>query len=137
MSTTGRVGELTLNPRPRIEGISVRPFDDPRDYEPLAELMRLAHVEDAIPWLPTGQNLQVEMRNATGLEPADDVVVVELDGRMIASSKVERNMRDGVPTYEFWRHGRSRLSAAWHRDRADGLGARSRTLASRPERSCS
>ncbi len=101
MSTPSRVGELTLNPKPRIKGISVRPFDDPRDYEPLAELMRVAHEEDAIPWVPTGQNLQVEMRNTTGLTPADDVVIVEVDGRMIASSKVERNMRDGVPTYEF------------------------------------
>ncbi|MBA3236066.1 MAG: GNAT family N-acetyltransferase [Chloroflexi bacterium] len=100
MSTTSRVGELTLSPKPRIEAVSVRRFDDLTDYEALAALMRLANTEDAIPYLPTAQNLEVEMRNSTGIVPADDVVVVELDGRLIASSVVERNMRDGVPTYE-------------------------------------
>ncbi len=100
MSSTSRVGKLTLNPQPRIEGVTVRRFDDPADYERLAALMRVANAEDAIPFLPTAENLKVEMRNSTGITPTDDVVVVELDGRLIASCTVERNLRDGVPTYE-------------------------------------
>jgi len=85
-----------------IGGLQVRSFRDASDYERLSELMCAANEHDGDPYMPTAHNLQVEMDGAPGTDPVRDVVLVELDGTVIAASGVKRVVRDGVPTYEIW-----------------------------------
>jgi mycothiol synthase len=101
MSTTKRAPRsLDLDGAPPIPGLRARYFADSSDYGRLSELMVAANIYDGIPWLPTAENLRVEMDAADGADPVNDVVLVEVDGRVVATSAVERVVRDGVPTYE-------------------------------------
>jgi mycothiol synthase len=59
-------------------------------------------VFDGVPWVPTAQNLSVEVGGADGVVPAEDIVIVELDGRVVAACGVDRVVRDGIPTYDAW-----------------------------------
>jgi mycothiol synthase len=101
MSTPTRsLRYLDLDGAPPIPGFRARYFSDASDYARLAELMTATNIHDGIPWLPTAENLRVEMDAADGADPVDDVILVEVDGRVVASSAIERVVRDGVPTYE-------------------------------------
>jgi mycothiol synthase len=93
---------LELEGAPPIPGLRTRFFTDASDYERLSALMIEAHTLDGIPWLPTAQNLQVELDATEGADPVDDIVIVEIDGRAVAASGIERGVRDEVPTYEIW-----------------------------------
>jgi mycothiol synthase len=91
----------------RIEGTPVpgatsRSFADATDYASLAGLIATANAFDAIPYLPTASDLQIEMENAEGVEPGRDVMLVELEGRLIAATGVERVIREDIPMYEIW-----------------------------------
>ena len=51
-------------PTTAIPGLVMRQFRDADDYTRLAELISAAHRHDGIPWLPTAENLQVEMEGS-------------------------------------------------------------------------
>lgn len=72
--------------KPTITGLRARHFRDASVYVRLAELMGAAHAFDAIPWLPTAENLQIDFDDADGIDPVHDIVFVEVDGRVVASS---------------------------------------------------
>jgi mycothiol synthase len=42
------------------------------------------------------------MDAAEGADPVDDVVFVELDGRVVAAAGIERVVREDIPTYDIW-----------------------------------
>ena len=91
----------TLPDSPPVPGLRTRFLVDDADYEPLAELIRTCHEHDGIPWLPTADNLRLDMRH-DGVDAAQDVVVVTLDDRIVALTALDRQVRDGVPVYEVW-----------------------------------
>lgn len=99
MTTTEHRG-IDLTAAPPIAGLEVRFFRDVSDYERLATLTCAANEHDGIPFLPTAHNLQIDMDDAVGLDPRKDVVIVSVDGTVIATSSVKRVVRDEVPTYE-------------------------------------
>ncbi len=101
-ATTTASAPVTLEDAPAIPGLVARHFHDASDYERLSELTIAASLEDGIPYLPTAQNLQVEMDAADGADPVDDVVFVELDGRVVGAAGVERVVRGEVPNYQIW-----------------------------------
>jgi Acetyltransferases len=102
MTTTGSARRPTLEGAPPIPGLVARYFADASDYARLSELTIAANEHDGIPYLPTAQSLQIEMDGAEGADPVDDVVLVEVDGRVVGATGVERVMRDDVPTYQVW-----------------------------------
>ena len=102
MTATRPIRRVTLEDAPAIAGLTIRHFSDASDYAPLAELTVAASLADGIPYLPTAQNLQVEMDAADGADPVDDVVLAEIDGRLMGAAGVERVVRDEVPTYQIW-----------------------------------
>ena len=102
MTATRSIRSVTLEDAPAIPGLTARHFHDASDYESLSELTIAASLEDGVPYLPTAQNLQVEMDTADGADPVDDMVLVELDGRVVAASGVERVVRGDVPNYQIW-----------------------------------
>jgi mycothiol synthase len=102
MTATRNIRGVTLEDAPAITGLEARHFHDASDWDRLSELTMAASLEDGIPYLPTAQNLQVEMDAADGADPVDDMVLVELDGRMVGAAGVERVVREDVPTYDIW-----------------------------------
>jgi mycothiol synthase len=102
MTTTRQVRRLALQDAPSIPGLGARFFRGASDYALLSELTVEANEFDRIPYLPSARDLQVEMEAAEGLDPVDDVVFVEVDGRLVAATGVQRVVRDGEPTYDIW-----------------------------------
>ncbi len=102
MTTMRGLGMTDVEGDPPIAGVRARAFADISDYERLSELWIAVNMFDDLPWLPTAHNLQVDMENAEGVDPPRDVVLVELDGRVIAGSGVERVVREDLPTYDIW-----------------------------------
>jgi mycothiol synthase len=101
----------------------------------MAELIRAAHAQDAIPWMPTAGSLRIDLSSDL-LDIARDLVLVELDGRLVAMTAVPKEVRAGVPTYEVWgkvapelrRRGVGRWLLAWSIERA-----RQRAAAEHPD----
>ena len=63
------------------------------------------------------------MATGRAIDPARDVVLVEVDGRLVGVTSVQRQVRDDTPIYDLWGRGRRRRSAARHRTRAARLDA--------------
>ncbi len=114
-----------------VPGAVGRPFGDPSDYALLAELIATANAYDQIPYLPTASDLQVDMENTEGVDPATDVILVEAEGRVIAATGLERAIRDDHPIYDMWgsvdpgfrRRGLGRWLQAWAIARANARAA--------------
>jgi mycothiol synthase len=102
VTPTGTTRWLDLAGTPPIPNLRARAFADDTDYERLSELFIAANLFDSVPWLPSAQNLKVEIGEADGVTPVDDIVILELDGRVVAAAGVERVVRAGVPMYEVW-----------------------------------
>lgn len=102
MTATRNIRSVMLDGPPSIPGLEARHFADASDYDRLSELTIAASLEDGIPYLPTAQNIQVEMDAADGADPVDDMVLVELDGRLVGAAGVERVVRGDVPNYQIW-----------------------------------
>jgi len=101
MTHTSPATRLGLPDAPPLEGLRVRFLVDDADYEPLSALVRDCHEHDGTPWLPTADNLRLDMRQ-DGVDPARDVVLVEANGRLVALTAVQREVRDDTPTYDLW-----------------------------------
>jgi mycothiol synthase len=92
---------LELADAPSIDGLRFRrPRDDDAEYEAIAGMIVAANRLDEILWVPTAQNLRDEIESSAGVDPQADIVVAEIDGRVVGNSVVDRVMRDGVATYE-------------------------------------
>jgi mycothiol synthase len=96
---------LELADAPQIAGLRFRrPRGDDADYEATAELITAANRQDEILWVPTARNLREEVESSPGLNLRSDVVLAEIDGRVVGDAAVERVMRDGVATFEMAGH---------------------------------
>ncbi len=129
-AVANRTGLPDLAAAPAIPGLSVRPFRDRTDYARLADLEGAANLVDGIPYLPTAGALEVEMENSDGATSADDVVLVEVDGRPVASAGVRRAVRE-TRQYEVWGNVDPDLPAPRPRGVADDLDHRPRPGARR------
>lgn len=96
---------LDLADTPPIEGLRFRrPRGDDADYAATTELIVAANGLDEIPWVPTPRQLREEIESSVGLDLRTDVVLAEIDGRVVGEAVVDRVMRDDVATYEIGGH---------------------------------
>ncbi len=100
MTTVTETRWLELPGMPAVDGLRARRFRDADDFERMAEVMRAANQQDDVPWMPTAGNLAVEMAGNERIVPADDVVIVELDGRAVAMTEVWRVVRPDQVVFE-------------------------------------
>ena len=128
---------------PPIDGLRLRRFRDPSDYETMADLARRANLHDDEDWLPDAPSLQAEFEHTENLVPERDIFIAEVGGEPVGYSHVNRQVRDELAVFavfgtvvpEWRRRGigrwllrhnesQSRLAAERHDD-ADGraLGA--------------
>ena len=111
---------------PAIPGIRARFFRDGADYASLAELIGAAMDADAVPYRPNADNLRIDMEANDGSNRFEDLVLVEVDGRLVAQTNVERLIRDATPMYkiegnvrpDYRRRGIGRWLFDWSIDRS-------------------
>jgi mycothiol synthase len=85
-----------------LPGVRFRQFRPDSDYEPLSALLKRSNRHDDIPWLPTVSNLRSEMEDRSTIDPTRDVLLAELEGRLVGMTGVDRVVRDGAPVYDVW-----------------------------------
>jgi mycothiol synthase len=111
---------------PSVPGLRFRMWRDEADWEPIADVMRATCLADGVPWIATADLLRIEHDGYEGVDPRRDIVLAEVDGRIVASSEVDRVVRDGEPMYElsglvdpaFRRRGIGAALHAWNVRRA-------------------
>lgn len=122
---------LTVEGAPPIAGLRFRrPRGDDTDYAAQAILIGASCAQDGIPWRPTAAQLRVEVEHALDrLDPAQDAILAEIDGVLVASAEVERVMRDGVAVFHT-----GGIVAPSHRRRGLGRAMLHRNVARAVER---
>jgi mycothiol synthase len=101
------IDERTALPgAPTIPGLVARAFDPARDYDALAELIGIANVADGIDELLSPEGLRVEYEHQAEFDPRRDVLVAELDGRLVGATETSVRTRDGIAVHELfgWVH---------------------------------
>jgi mycothiol synthase len=102
--TADRTGASLPDAAPvaRLPGVRYRMFRDHSDIERLSDLLKASNRHDEIPWLPTVSNLRSELENRTSIDPARDILLAEIDDRLVGMTGIERVIRDGASVYEMW-----------------------------------
>jgi mycothiol synthase len=96
---------LDLPGAPSLSGLRFRrPSGGDDDYDAMARVITAANRVDEVPWQPTGAQLREDDQSSSGFELARDVLIAEIDGRVVAEAGVERVMRAGRPVYDMWGH---------------------------------
>ncbi len=96
MSTTHSSAEAET---PAVDGLVFRRFRDPSDYHAMAAVSQAANLHDGEDWIPDAANMRVEFENTADLEPTEDILLAEVDGRVVAWGNVMRQVRDGLAVY--------------------------------------
>ncbi len=100
MTTEIETHRIELEGAPAIPGLRVRRWRDAADYAAMAAAASAAYDADAVPFMPTAENLRVQIEGEDGIDPASDLVLVEVDGALVAYGEVWRITRDGRPMFE-------------------------------------
>jgi mycothiol synthase len=102
MPTNTRAGEtVTLPDAPPVDGLSFRPFELDRDVAPLADLIVEADLADQDNYLPSVDELRNELEHQPGpFDPSRDMLVAEVDGKLIGGTMRTARVRAGVVQHE-------------------------------------
>jgi mycothiol synthase len=95
---------IDLAGAPAIPGLRVRRWRDAADYPLLTDLMNVCSEADQIPWVQTPENLQIEIEGEDGIDAASDIVLVEVDGQVVADGQVWRAVREGTAMFDVSGH---------------------------------
>jgi mycothiol synthase len=101
MATRTSTGTAILLPdSPTMPGLSFRLMDMDADVPALADLICEAHLADGIDWLPTVDGLRVELEHQPNFKPAQDLLLAELDGKLVGATHHAVRVRDGQAVHE-------------------------------------
>lgn len=106
MTTMTDATWLELPGMPAIPGLRARRFRDATDFVGMADVIAEANLADRIPWLPTADQLQLEITGEDGIDAGADIVLVEVDGRPVAEAQVWREIRSDRVVFEIGGHVR-------------------------------
>ena len=115
---------------PAIPGLRFRMFDPRDDYEAFVELLTTANVADGLEWIPTVENLKNDHRHTAAFDPRRDLLVAEIDGRLVSATETSVRTRDGEAVHyiDGWvlpawrRRGLGRALLGWTERRAREVG---------------
>ena len=105
MTAVAETVRLDIAEAPAIDGLRFRrPRGDGSDYEAMASVITAANLHDGLDEVQLARHVREELEMSVGVDPAVDVVLTEIDGRVVAESGVERSVHDGVVVYDLWGH---------------------------------
>lgn len=118
--------DIRLADAPAIPGLRFRAFDPERDYEGFVQLIHACHLADGIDWLPTAASMRSDDAHAGEYDPRRDLLLAELDGRLVAATRTDVRTRGGIGVHqvEGWvlperrRQGLGRALLHWTERRA-------------------
>ncbi|HET7029416.1 MAG TPA: GNAT family N-acetyltransferase [Candidatus Limnocylindrales bacterium] len=90
---------ILLPSAPAIPGLVARPFDPGRDYPALAELMGIANQADGVEFILGAEALRVDFEHLAEFDPRRDVLLVEIDGALVAAAQTNVRTRDGMAVH--------------------------------------
>ena len=91
--------ELTLPDAPAIPGLRFRRFRDASDWAPLADLQKAVAIADKDDEIQSPENLRIEVENKPAFRIDRDLLIAEVDGRVIGSADGTATIRDGYPVH--------------------------------------
>jgi GNAT superfamily N-acetyltransferase len=126
MTPTDTIVEVTLPDAPDIPGLRFRRFRDASDWAALAALQREAAIADQDDEIPSPENLRIEVENKPAFMIARDMLIAEVDGRLVGEANGTATIRDGYPVHMLWgrvhpdwrRRGIGRALFRWNERRA-------------------
>jgi len=124
MTTTAAraVTEIHLADAPSIPGLRFRLYDGPADHPDIVRIFNAAAEADGDSWVATVEEVDNEMANLSHGDPYRDVLVADVDRRMVAVAQTEwRDQNTGGRSYvtfgavePAWRrHGIGRAMLHW------------------------
>ena len=111
MTPTDTTLEVALPDAPAIPGLRFRRFRDASDWAPLAELHRLAAIEDQDDEIPSPENLRIEVEHKPAFVIARDLLIAEVDGQIVGEANGTATIRAGYPVHYLV----GRVHPAWRR----------------------
>lgn len=135
--------EIHLPDAPAIPGLRFRAFDIARDVASLSELIVASNQLDEIDYMPSEPVLRHELEHKAAFDPARDILLAEIDGRLVGAVEIEGKVRDGTVVHytagwvrpaerrrgigralQRWAEARAReIKAAWPGDEPHAIGA--------------
>jgi mycothiol synthase len=98
---TGAGATVRLRDAPPVAGLIFRRFEMDRDVAPLADLIVEADLADQDNYLPSVDDLRNELEHQPGpFDPARDMLVAEIDGKLVGGTIRSSRIRAGVVQHE-------------------------------------
>ena len=95
-----KTGRVVL---PHVAGVEFRNLRSSADYEALAGLIGATNLHDGIDYVPSADSMRVEYENMADFDPRSDIILGEIDARLVAYGEAYRQVRDGIGVY--WTFG--------------------------------
>jgi mycothiol synthase len=92
---------IVLPDAPPIPGLAFRPFQGEADYAGMVAVFEASKKVDRFDWVITVDDVRREFDHLTHCNPYRDMLVAEIDGRMIAYSRAWWEESDGDRVYTF------------------------------------
>ena len=104
---------------PPIPGLTFRTGRMPDDWAPLAELVSAVRLADGVAEVATAEYLAADWGNLEAWDGGRDLLLAEVDGRLVGFSTGQARMRDGALVIDTWgavlpEMRRRRLGTALH-----------------------
>jgi mycothiol synthase len=94
-----RLVAVELPGAPAIPGLRVRNYVGSDDLPAVVEVMHAGRRADGVDWLPSLEEMRTEFANLVNETPERDMLVVEVDGRIVAFVRASWGIRDGAYIY--------------------------------------
>ena len=75
--------ETLVNELPSMPGVAFRPFAGPADYPAMLEVMQACNQADGVEEVTTLQSMANDIEHLVNCDPARDMLMAEVDGRLI------------------------------------------------------
>jgi mycothiol synthase len=123
--------DVRIADAPAIDGLRFRRFADASDWAGLADLARDVAVADEDDEIPSATNLRIATENRPSFDINRDLLIGEVDGRIVASAEGNVSIRDGYAVHytscrihpDWRRRGLGRALLRWNERRAREVAA--------------
>jgi mycothiol synthase len=106
VTKAGPVSEVELADAPAIPGLRFRPIDLAADAGGIARLINDCSVVDGVEIALTAEDVRHDLEHTGNFDLARDVLITEIDGRIVAEIEMHVAVRDGIAVHQFsaWVH---------------------------------